>query len=106
MYKGILNTHYVVVTLFFFIYVIKTVLLLSGRNEVLSAFTRKTKVVEMIVSTLFLATGIYLAMQLPFGGKYDYLFWIKLVMIAAAIPLAVVGFRRANKILAAMSLLL
>jgi mono/diheme cytochrome c family protein len=106
MYKGILHTHYLVVTLFFILYVIKTVLLLSNRNEVLAAFNRKTKVIEMIVSVLFLITGIYLATKLPFGGKYDYLFYIKLVMIAAAIPLAIIGFRRANKILAALSLLL
>lgn len=106
MYKGILHTHVLVVTIFFIIYVVKTVLLLSGRNEILAAFTRKTRVIEMIVSALFLVTGIYLATQLPFGGKYDYLFWIKLAMVAASIPLAVVGFKKANKILAALSLLL
>jgi mono/diheme cytochrome c family protein len=106
MYKGILHTHYLVVTLFLLIYVIKTVLLLSGRNEVLQAFTRKTRIFEIVVSVLFLATGIYLTVNLPFGGKFDYLFWIKLVMVTASIPLAIIGFKRANKILAALSLLL
>jgi uncharacterized membrane protein SirB2 len=106
MYKGILHTHYLVVTLFFVLYVIKTILLLSGRNDVLATFTRRTKVFEMIVSALFLITGIYLTTQLPFGGKYDYLFYIKLAMIVAAIPVAIVGFKRGNKILAALSLLL
>ena len=106
MYKGILHTHYLVVTLFFILYVIKTVLLLSNRTEVLTGFSRKTKVFEMIVSALFLLTGIYLSTQLPYGGKYDYLFYMKLVMIAAAIPLAVIGFKRQNKMLAALSLLL
>src|SRR5687768_814412 len=106
MYKGILHTHYLVVTLFFLIYVIKTVLLLSGRNDVLQSFTRKVKIFEIIVSVLFLLTGIYLTTQLPFGGKYDYLFWIKLVMVFASIPLAIIGFKRGNKILAALSLLL
>jgi hypothetical protein len=60
----------------------------------------------MIVSAVFLITGIYLATQLPFGGKYDYLFWIKLVMVFTSIPIAIIGFRRNNKILAALSLLL
>jgi mono/diheme cytochrome c family protein len=106
MYKGILHTHYLVVTLFFIIYVIKTILLLSGRNDVLATFTKKTKVFEIIVSALFLLTGIYLTSQLPFGGKYDYLFYMKLIMIAAAIPIAIIGFKRGNKILAALSLLL
>lgn len=60
----------------------------------------------MIISVLFLITGVYLAMQLPFASKYDYLFWIKLVMVFASIPLAVIGFKKSNKILAALSLLL
>ena len=106
MYKGFLHTHYLVVTLFLFLYVIKTVLLLSNKNDVLASFTRKTRVFEMIISALFLITGIYLATQLPFGGKYDYLFYIKIVMVVLSIPLAVIGFKRSNKILAALSLLL
>ncbi len=106
MYKGILHTHYLVVTLFLLIYVIKTILLLSNKNDLLASFTKKVKIAEMIISSLFLITGIYLATQLPFGGKYDYLFWIKLVMVLAAIPIAIIGFKKSNKILAALSLLL
>lgn len=106
MYKGILHTHYLVVTLFLLIYVIKTILLLSNKNELLAGFVKKTRIAEMIISFLFLATGIYLATQLPFGGKYDYLFWIKLAMVFTSIPLAIIGFKKSNKILAALSLLL
>jgi uncharacterized membrane protein SirB2 len=106
MYKGFLHTHYLVVTLFLLIYVVKTILLLSNKADLLITFTRKVKVFEMIVSALFLITGIYLATQLPFNSKYDYLFWIKLVMVFASIPIAIIGFKRGNKILAALSLLL
>lgn len=106
MYKGFLHTHYLVVTLFLLIYVIKTILLLSNKNELLTTFTRKVKIFEMVVSALFLITGIYLATQLPFGGKYDYLFYIKLLMVFASIPIAIIGFKKHNKILAALSLLL
>lgn len=106
MYKGILHTHYLVVSLFLLIYVIKTILLLSNKNDLLQGFVKKTRIAEMIISVLFLLTGIYLATQLPFGGKYDYLFWIKLVMVFASIPIAIIGFKRSNKILAALSLLL
>lgn len=106
MYKGILHTHYLVVTLFLLIYVVKTILLLSNKNDMLAAFTKKIKIAEMIVSALFLITGIYLATQLPFGSKYDYLFWIKLIMVFASIPIAIIGFKKGNKILAALSLLL
>ena len=106
MYKGFLHTHYLTVTLFLLIYVVKTILLLSERKELLATFTRKVKVFEMIVSALFLITGIYLATKLPFQSKYDYLFWIKLAMVFTSIPVAIIAFKRGNKILAALSLLL
>lgn len=106
MYKGFLHTHYLVVTLFLLIYVVKTILLLGNRNDLLARFSKFIKIPEMIVSFLFLATGIYLATQLPFGGKYDYLFFIKIGMVLISIPVAVIGFKKSNKILAALSLLL
>lgn len=106
MYKGFLHTHTLVVTLFLIIYVIKTVLLLSNKRDLLTSFNKKIKVPEMIISFLFLATGIFLLTQLPFGGKYDYLLWIKLAMVFTSIPVAIIGFKKHNKILAALSLLL
>ncbi len=106
MYKGILHTHYLVVSLFLLLYVVKTVLLLSNKKELLTVFAKKTRLFEIIISFLFLGTGIYLMTQLPYGSKFDYLLWIKLVMIFGSIPIAVIGFRRYNKILAALSLLM
>lgn len=106
MVKGLLHTHYLVVTLFLLIYVIKTILLLSDKKDLLEKFSKRFKIPEMVISVLFLLTGIYLSTQLPFGGKYDYLFWIKIVMVLIAIPLAIVGFRKSNKILASLALLL
>ncbi len=106
MYKGMLHTHYLVVTLFLLIYVIKTILLLSDKNDLLAKFSKKTKIAEMIVSSLFLITGIYLMTQLPFQSKFDYLFWVKLVLVLVSIPIAVIGFKKSSKILAALSLLL
>ncbi len=106
MVKGILHAHTLVVILFLVIYVIKTILLISDKLELLEKFTKKLKVAEMVISILFLLTGIYLSTQLPFGGKYDYLFWIKIIMVAIAIPTAIIGFKKHNKILAALSLLL
>jgi uncharacterized membrane protein SirB2 len=106
MYKGFLHTHYLVVTLFLIIYVIKTVLLLSNKKDLLSSFNKKIRIPEMIISTLFLVSGIFLMTKLPFGGKYDYLFWIKLAMVFTSIPVAIIGFKKQNKVLAALSLLL
>src|SRR5882762_6849469 len=101
MQTGILHTHYLVVTLFLLIYVIKTILLLSNKSDLLASFSKKVKVVEMIVSFLFLLTGIYLTTQLSFGGKYDYLFYVKIVLVLSSIPIAIIGFRKSNKVLAA-----
>jgi len=106
MITGILHTHYLVVTLFLLIYVIKTILLLSNKNDLLAIFSKKIKVFEMIVSFLFLLTGVYLTTQLSFGGKYDYLFYIKIILVLASIPIAIIGFKKSNKILAALSLLM
>lgn len=101
-----LHTHYLVVTLFLLIYVIKTILLLSDKNDLLAKFTKKTRIAEMIISSLFLLTGIYLMTQLPFQSKFDYLFWVKIVLVFASIPIAIIGFKKSNKVMAALSLLL
>ena len=103
MYKIIFNTHQISVTLFLIIYLIKTILLLSNNKEGLAKFTKGFKVPEMIVSFLFLATGIYMLTQIPDVKSF---LLIKLVAVALAIPLAVVGFKKANKVLATSSLVL
>ncbi len=105
MRTGMFHTHYLTVVLFLILYVIKTILLLSGREALLDRFSKLTRIPEMIISVLFLLTGIYLMTQLPLGGGYDFLLWIKICLVLVSIPLAVVGFKRKNKILAALSLL-
>ena len=99
----ILKTHFVVVTIFFLIYLIKTILLLANKNEALQSFTKKIKVIEMIVSFLFLATGVYLMTQIP---EIKPMLIIKITIVLLSIPLAVVGFKKGNKGLAALSFIL
>jgi mono/diheme cytochrome c family protein len=103
MIKGIAHTHYLVVVLFLLIYVIKTVLLLSNKEDLLKKFSKMIKVPEMIISFAFLATGVFLLTQLP---TIHYLMWIKLALVLISIPVAVIGFKKANKVLAALSLLM
>lgn len=103
METGIRHTHLLSVILFLLIYLIKTVLLLSNKNEGLAKFTKVVKVPEMIVSTLFLATGIYLLTQIP---EIKSLLIIKIVAVLISIPLAIIGFKKKNKVLAVLSLLL
>ena len=103
MYTGILHTHTLVVSLFLIIYLIKTGLLMFDKNELLQTFTRKIKVTEMIISFLFFATGIYLAVNTGNAGNW---LWVKLIAVLISIPLAVIGFKKMNKGLAFLSLIL
>lgn len=103
MATGMLHTHYLCVVLFTLIYLVKTILLLSDRTELLESFRKKTKVLEMIVSFGFLATGIYLMTQLPAVGN---LLIVKIGLVLLSIPLAVVGFKKKNKVLATFSFFL
>jgi uncharacterized membrane protein SirB2 len=103
MNTAIYSTHLVSVILFLLIYFIKTALLLSNSKEGLRKFTRISKVPEMMVSFLFLASGIYMIINLP---EVSTLLVIKLVCVFLSIPLAIIGFKRGSKPLATLALLL
>ncbi len=98
-----LHTHYLFVVLFTIIYLIKTILLLSDKDELLENFKKKTKIAEMIVSFGFLATGIFLLTQVP---VITMLMIIKIVLVLLSIPLAVIGYKKKNKVLATLSFFL
>ncbi|PWJ41027.1 cbb3-type cytochrome c oxidase subunit III [Sediminitomix flava] len=100
---GITHTHKLVVTLFLLIYLIKLVLLLTNKKDALANFTKRFKVPEMIISFLFLATGGYMLYS---GVAYTNLFAFKLAAVFASIPLAIIGFKKQNKALAVLSVLL
>jgi mono/diheme cytochrome c family protein len=97
------QTHKISVIIFLLIYLIKTVLLLINNQGGLQKFTKIFKVPEMIVSALFLITGVWMFVDI---GNIKTLQIVKLVAVALAIPLAVIGFKKANKGLAIAALLL
>jgi mono/diheme cytochrome c family protein len=103
METGMRHTHILTVILFLLIYLIKTILLLANKQESLAKFTKKVKVPEMIISTLFLVTGIYMMVQLP---EIKSLLIVKIAAVLISIPLAVIGFKKQKKALAVISLLL
>jgi mono/diheme cytochrome c family protein len=103
MYKAIYYTHVVSVTLFLVIYLVKTGLLLVDKKEILNKVFRTVRVPEMIISLLFLITGIYMLTQIP---VINSLLIIKIVAVFAAIPMAIIGFRKRNKALALIAFLL
>lgn len=103
MATGMLHSHTLFVVLFTLIYLVKTILLLSDRDELLEKFKKKTKVLEMIVSFGFLATGIYLMTQLP---EINQFLIVKVSLVFLSIPLAVIGYKKKNKVLATLSFFL
>jgi len=103
MYTGLLHTHKLTVVLFLLIYVIKTVLILFSSQETLDNFRKKTKVPEMIISTLFLLTGIGMLTQI---AEIKHMMLIKIAIVLASIPIGVIAYKRHNKALAILTLLL
>jgi mono/diheme cytochrome c family protein len=103
MYTGLLHTHTAVVLLFVLLYLVKTALLLLGKAAALAKFSKATRVPEMIISAVFLITGLWMFFQLP---EWNTLLLVKLAVVLVSIPLAIVGFKRANKGLAALAFLL
>ncbi len=102
MYKAIFYTHLVSVNLFLLIYLVKTILLVANKNEALAKFNKINKVPEMIISTLFLVSGIYLLTQI---GTTKFLI-IKIAIVFVSIPVAIIGFKKSNKALAILSLVM
>jgi len=82
MIKGLMHPHVLFVSLFLLIYLIKTILLLSDKDELLEKFKKKTRIAEMIISFGFLVTGIILLILIP-SALNTYMI-IKLVLVFAS----------------------
>ena len=100
---GIILTHRILVSLFLLQYLIKLILLLTNKKEELAKYTKATRIPEMLVSVGFLVTGGWLLMQMTDISKFMVM---KLVCVFAAIPIAIVGFKKGNKALAALAVVL
>ena len=105
MYTGFLHLHVFTVNLFLAYYLVKTVLLLANKTQTLDKITKWLRIPHIIIASLFLITGIYLATQAP-SVKVGYWFWVKLIATAALIPVGIVAFKNRNKIMASTMLLL
>ena len=104
MDTGMLHTHKLSVMLFLVLYLFKLIFLLTNNQRGLEAMRKKGwRIFDMTVSTLFLVTGIYLMATAP---QIKTLVWVKLGMVLVAIPLAVIGFKKANKPLAVLSVVM
>lgn len=96
MYTALYHSHKTFVILFILIYLIKTILLLSGNKESLKNFSSKIKIPEIIISAIFLISGVIL---LFLTSEIRAMFIGKLLVVIVAVPLAFIGFRKENKVM-------
>lgn len=99
----LLPTHKIAVILFLVTYLVKTVLLLINKPNALAAYTKGTKVTEIVISVLFLVTGLWL---LSNAGTPSTLQIVKFTLVVLSIPIAIIGFKKGNKAMAITAVLL
>jgi len=104
MGTGMLHTHKLSVMLFLVLYLFKLIFLLTNNAKAMAAMQKKGwRIFDMGISTLFLATGLYLLFT---SAEVKVLQWVKIGMVFLRIPIAVIGFKKGNKPLATLSVLL
>ena len=101
---GIKHTHTLIITIFIGYTLYKGYLIITGNIPKLEAIKAKGgKITDMILGILMVATGATLLSQLPEIKAYQ---WIKFALVIAVIVLGIVGFKRYNKMLVGLCLLL
>ena len=99
-----LHSHHLVVVLYFLLLLTGTFVLGLGTPAQLEGFNRRARFGHMILGTLLLLTGGYLAVKSPLGFAPTAL--VKYAVLLAAVGLGVVGLRRRRLLLAIASLVL
>ncbi len=101
-FETIKLVHKIIVMIFVLIYLVKTIMLVAGKTNALKRLSKVVKVPEMIISFLFLATGAWMVVLL---GTLQTILMIKIALVLASIPLAVVAFKKQNKVLGILAFL-
>ncbi len=102
-YIAIKHTHMAFAILYFVIFNVKGLLFLFSEREKYLSYKSKTIAVEMLLSVLFLLSGIHLLIQKGMGNMPG-IFHLKLTLVILSIPLGIVGFKKENKVLVSLSM--
>jgi len=102
-YSTLVQVHVAFAGLFLLYYVVRTILLVSNNKAALARTVSLMKWPDRLVSLGFLVTGIWLTAN---TGNLGMWYYVKVLLIVASIPLAVIGFKRERKLLAVLSVLL
>lgn len=97
------HTHVLVVILFLILFIVKAFLLFTNKHETLNKVKKSTKVLDIIFGTLIVATGGYLLFS--YNGVPTWLI-VKIILVLAAIPVAIIGIKKHNKPLTALGLII
>jgi mono/diheme cytochrome c family protein len=103
--QTILTIHIIAVAIFLIFFLIKTVLLVLRNYTALENFRKRTKVPDMIASTVFLLTGIYMIAKIGFGTIGGW-FHLKLTLVVLGMVLGIIAFKRKNALLAVLAALM
>lgn len=102
LFSSMFAIHVWAVRIFACYFLIKLLVLFFTKSESYQRFRKLTMVPEMILSSVFLLTGIYLAFNSGSIGSGSW-FTVKVAAIVACIVFGVIGFRKENKIMAVIS---
>lgn len=102
-YHILSKIHWVSVLGFLLLYIYKLVLLLTNKTGNLDSFSKKFRIPESVISLLFLITGIILIIN---TGNISNFLWIKIVLVFASIPVGIIGFKKHNRIMGILCVLL
>ena len=104
-YQILLHIHLTFAVLFLLSYLIKTVLFFSGNHDTFLNYKKKTLIVETIFAVGFLVFGFWMMIFRIKTGSYEHWLDPKISLALIAIPLGIIGFKKENKIIVALSLL-
>lgn len=102
-YHILSKIHWISVLTFLLIYIYKLILLVTNKTGNLDSFSKKFRIPESIISLLFLVTGIIL---LTNTGNTSNFLWIKIILVFASIPIGIIAFKKHNKIMGILCVLL
>lgn len=103
MELGILHLHVTLVILFMGFFTLKLILLILGKNRTLDGIRNRFKIVDIILGTLMLLTGVFL---LTLKQNFEFYMVTKIVLMLIAIPLGIVGMKRGRVALSLSSIII
>lgn len=103
--NAVLHLHWLFIAVYLLLYLTKCFLYLSNSAK-FAGWRKKTLIIENVFAVGFLATGVIMLVQL--GGEWMSMngwFHLKLTLVILSIPLGIVGFKKDNRLLVALSAL-